>query len=457
MPENFIYGGGSTSTVLHPLVAVWVFIAVVLILTLSRNKIIVPFLLVFFTTPVGQVLVLNGVHLTMHQILILSVLARMVACRGASGARFPGGFNALDKVVVLWAVAAFVVQSLQWMQLQPFIKFLGDLILSLGGYLAARFLIPDREAVRRTVKVMAAICLLQGACMVREQFTHQNVFGFLEVGAPEIRDGHVRSNGVMGALYGGSFAGILIPLFLWALTEKKSRIAGCVGLAAATVMAFTSHATTSWMAYGAGILGLAFWPLREQMRLVRWGIVGTLAGLHIVMHGPVWSLIEKIDLTGGSSNYHRYMLVDNCIRNFSDWWLLGYANYGSWGYDMWDLCNQFVAVAVTGGLISLVLFIMIYSRSFGAIGNARKQVRGNPKQEWFLWCLGSALFAYLVASFGINYMVYLQMAWFPLLGLVSVEAMQSVQTDTAPVQHDSPVVCTSVPVVAYRPGNRIRR
>ena len=85
--------------------------------------------------------------------------------------------------------------------------------------------------------------------------------------------------------------------------------------------------------------------------------------------------------------------MDNCIRHFSDWWLLGYKYYNDWGWDMWDLCNQFVVVALTGGLLTLVFYIAIFSRSFGAIGTARKQVNGDRGQEWLLWCLGSALFA----------------------------------------------------------------
>jgi hypothetical protein len=146
------------------------------------------------------------------------------------------------------------------------------------------------------------------------------------------------------------------------------------------------------------------------------------------MHGPVWSLIEKIDLTGGSSNYHRYMLVDNCIRHFSDWWLVGYKNYGSWGWDMWDLCNQFVVSALTGGLVTLVLYIMIFKRSFRAIGMARKRAGWDRRQEWLLWCLGSAVFANIVASFGINYMVHLLMCLFLLLVCVSVVAFEAKQT-----------------------------
>ena len=190
-------------------------------------------------------------------------------------------------------------------------------------------------------------------------------------------------------------------------------------------MMFATYASTSWMAYGAGLGALGFWPMRKRMRQFRWGIVVTMVGLHLGMNGPVWSLIEKVDITGGSSSYHRYMLVDNCIRHFGDWWLFGFKNYGSWGFDMWDLCNQFVAVALTGGLISLILFIAIYSRSFGAIGNARKRVSGKRDQEWLLWCLGSALFANVVASFGINCMVQLEMALFAVLACISVATIST--------------------------------
>jgi hypothetical protein len=152
------------------------------------------------------------------------------------------------------------------------------------------------------------------------------------------------------------------------------------------------------------------------------------------MHGPVWSLIEKIDLTGGSSSYHRYMLVDNCIRHFGDWWLIGYRYYGDWGFDMWDLCNQFVVAALTGGLVTLAVFIAIYSLSFGAIGKARKRVAGDRTEEWFLWCLGSVLFANVVASFGINYMFHLMVLLLGLLVCISVATSEARQATVRRVE-----------------------
>jgi hypothetical protein len=422
-PQHLRFGGGAAETILHPLAAAWLLLAIVLIFALPRHKAIVPFLLTFFTIPLGQVVVLSGLHFNAYRILIVAGLARRISA--PQEVKYPGGFSGIDRLTVLWTVSALTTVSLQWMEIPAFIKFVADFLDALGGYLVVRFLIPDRETVRRTVKVLAAICVIQGACMMTEQFTLENVFGFLGAHLPTMRDGHVRSEGTLGSLYGGVFAGVLIPLFLWLWSEGKSRLAACAGFAGATAMVFASHASTSVLAYGASLVGLACWYLRTQMRLVRWGIVAMLVFLHLVMNGPVWSLIEHIDVTGGSSSYHRYMLVDNCIRHFSDWWLMGYKNYGSWGFDMWDLCNQFVVAALTGGLVTLILFIMIYVRTFAAIGNARKLVSGDRKEEWFFWCWGCVMFANVVASFGINYMAILQTLLFTLLACTSVAVFEA--------------------------------
>jgi hypothetical protein len=274
--------------------------------------------------------------------------------------------------------------------------------------------------------------LILGACMVNEHFTRKDVFCYLGGCGldAEVRNGLVRASGVMGTIQSGTFGGVLIPLFLWLGTERKSRLVAGAGFAGATAMVITSGGSTAVMAYGASLLGLGFWPLRKQMRLLRWGLFATLVGLHLVMKGPVWSLIEHIDLTNGSSSFHRYMLIDTLIRHFGDWWILGTTTNGTWGWEMWDTCNQFVDIAVRGGLLTLVLYILILKRSFAAIGNARKRASGDRKQEWFLWCLGSCLFANVVAQFGINYMIQLQLLLFPLLACICVTTVRVADAKT---------------------------
>jgi len=188
------------------------------------------------------------------------------------------------------------------------------------------------------------------------------------------------------------------------------------------------------MAIGGSLVALGFWPLRKRMRLVRWGFALILVALHLVMKAPVWALIARVDLTGSSSSDHRYHLVDSCIRHFGDWWLLGYKYYNLWGWDTWDLCNQFVAVAFTGGLVTLVFYIAIFKRSFGAIGAARKKANRDRRQEWLLWCLGSVLFAHVVAQFGINYAAQMLIGVFSLLACISVAAFEPRQATIRSVE-----------------------
>jgi hypothetical protein len=447
-PGNIRFGGGAADTMMHPLVAVLMILGVLLILFLPRRYVIAPLLFVIFTCPLGQVVVVAGLHFTVIRILIMAGLVRWAFSKKLPGGVFTGGFTSIDRLMTLWAVMAFITFSLQWQETQATIKGAGDFLDLLGGYFVVRFLIRDREDVRRTLKAFAAICLVVGICMLNEQVTHRNVFGLLG-GAPlesAIRDGKIRAQGAFGVyIDAGVFGAILLPMFAWLWSQAKSRVAGTLGLIGSTAMVLTSNSSTPLLAFVAGIVGLCFWPFRDRMRTFRWGFAAVLVALHLVMKAPVWALIARVDLTGSSSGYHRFMLVDNCIRHFSDWWLIGYKDYDAWGWDMWDLSNQFVAKALTGGLVTLVIFITILSKSFGGLGTARKTVAGNFAEEWFLWCCGAALFANVVGFFGCSYMAQMQMALFPLLAIINVATFEAVQPVTERAKIPSNSGLASIP------------
>ncbi|MGD1078801.1 MAG: hypothetical protein ABR881_10820 [Candidatus Sulfotelmatobacter sp.] len=419
--------------------------AIVLIFLLPRKRIIVPLLLAIFLIPQGQVVVLAGVHFTAAKILFVAGLIRWAIAK-RSERSLPGGFNRIDWVFLGFATLNTAIFSVQWMQSQAFIKSLGDLLNILGGYFVLRFAIPGIETVRTAIRTFVFIVTIMAVCMVNEHLSKVNVFGLLGGGrsTPEVRDGLIRANGVFEhSILAGCFGATLFPLFLSLWTDKGYKLVSLAGSVSSTCVVVSANGSTASLAYAAGILGLCFWPVRKKMRLLRWGIATTLIVLHLVMHGPVWSLINKIDLTGSSSNYHRYMLMDNCIRHFSDWWLLGAKDYNSWGFDMWDLSNQYVAYAVTGGLATLLFFIGIITRSFAGIGVARKRVQPDSKREWQLWCLGCAMFAHVVAYFGIGYFDQTQIAWFALLAIICTavsEVKQAVSAERFPkTQVDYPL------------------
>src|SRR5271166_7019812 len=141
-------------------------------------------------------------------------------------------------------------------------------------------------------------------------------------------------------------AGADVPV---AWKNQSRKLLAVMGIAGAVTMVLMSASSTPVLALLAGSIGLVLWPLRARMRSIRWGIVLSLVVLALVMKAPVWFVIAHVDLVGGSSGYQRALLVDQFIRHFSDWWLLGAPNNGDWGWDMWDVQNQFVAEGEVGG------------------------------------------------------------------------------------------------------------
>jgi hypothetical protein len=249
----------------------------------------------------------------------------------------------------------------------------------------------------------------------------------------------------------GTFGAILMPLFigLWLKDRKNLKIA-LTGLAASTVIVWASASSTPLLAYAGGLMALCMWPLRDWMRSIRWGIVATLVSLHVVMKAPVWQLIDRMDVVGGSSGYHRYQLVDQCIRHFTDWWLYGVKDTGAWGWDMWDTANQYVSVADSTGLIPLILFVAILVYGFKYVGAARKAWVGNRNMELYNWSLGAAMFANAVGFFGISYWDQTEVVWYAFLAIIATAFLAVPAESTATVlMQESPARLTMPLSPAY--------
>jgi hypothetical protein len=419
-PAHYRFGGVG-GTFLNPIVAIALLLAVLLILVLPRNKVIVPLLVAVILIPKGQEILLAGLHFNAYRIVLIAGLIRWMMIRRTSP--LPGGFTSIDRLMTVLAISVCVVFSLRWMDSQAMIKALGDLLDTLGGYFVFRAFIRDRRDMKLAIQVMAMLAILCGAEMINEQRSHINYFGQLggTLAVPEMRDGKVRSNGPFRhAICAGAYGATLVPLLIWLWSDRKSRKLIPLALAGATAMAYTCHSSSNLGAIASGIVALCMWPLRKRMRFFRYGLVAVLVMLQIVMKGPVWSILEHINLTGSSESFHRYELIDTFIRHFGDWWLLGTKDNGSWGWEMADTSNQYVTYGIAGGLLALWLFIAILSRCFGRLGTTRRRVSGNKPEEWVRWCLGCSLFAYVVVYFGIDLFDQLQFAWYVLIAMIAM-------------------------------------
>jgi hypothetical protein len=417
--NNFGAGGETT---ISPLVLVPMVIACLLILLVSRKYVIGAFLIPAIFIPMGQAVVMGGVHLRMTRILIIVAIVRIVISRFFTHSEEPIDKSPLDRIFILWAISYATIFSLRWGTSTAFFNQVGDLYDSLGVFFVLRFLIRDEEDIRRTIRALAVVVGMVAFCMLLERQTGRNTLYFLGGVSEfsEVRHGHVRAQGPFGhSILAGSFAATLIPLFigLWVYGGKQKVYAIC-GIIAALIAIGTCGSSTPVMAIAGGVAALSLWSFREKMWVVRRGIVATVILLQIVMKSDVWWLIAHVDVAGGSTGWDRSALIDNAIHHFGEWWLLGTNNNINWGFDMFDLCVQYVAQAVQGGLLTLVLFLTLITVAFKLVGRARKAAAGVKLTEFFVWAIGAALFSHICSFFGSSYWDQTVVSWFVLLAII---------------------------------------
>jgi hypothetical protein len=459
------FGGGINASIIHPAVLVAMILSIILIFVLPRKYIVVPLLLMIFLAPWGQQIYFAGVHLFVPRILILVALLRVAFINPNSpNSRFAGGLNPVDTVFILWLVFRAVSFIILFRGETGAIIYEGGFVWDvLGGYILLRMLIQTEDDIVRVVKVFAVIAFVCGLTMLNEKLRNQNVFGYLGSVSivPDNREGAIRAQGPFAhPILAGTFGVTLVPLFWWLWHSRKAKVLAVLGFLGSTLMMLACSSSTPFFAYLAAFIGLAFWPFRNRMRTFRWGVALAIITLHMVMKAPVWFLIAHVDLIAGNSGYHRAELIDQCVRHFSDWWLIGTNLSSTWGFDMWDLSNQFVAEAETGGLLTFIFFVLIISRSYSRIGRARKIVEGQSAQEWFMWFLGVSLFTHIVSYFGISYFDNVKIYWCAFLAIVAaatapILATQKVEVEVPQILRPSklrPSPAYRLPTVQSRRG-----
>lgn len=419
LPQNYYFGGGDDATSATPLAVVFLLVAIFLILVLPRKYACVPFLVAALLVPLHVVLLIGTLHFNATRILVLTGWLRLMVRHE----RFPGYLRILDKMILACALSNAVMYSLLWQDFGAVVNRLGYLVTTMGSYFLMRFLIRDQEDVVRAIKALGAVAMVVAPSMLYEYATAYNPFWLL--GAPEItnlRDGQIRAQGPFGhPVTAGVIGAFLPPLFAGLLLERgRTRVLAGFALIASTMMVALSHSSTPVMTYGAALLGLAMWPMRNSMRKVRWGIVIGLVVLQFAIQSPVWFAMNRASALLGGSGWHRSMLVDNFVRHFSEWWLVGTRLNPNWGWSMWDVDNAYVGAGISGGLLSFVLFIAVIVYAFKTVGAGRKLVVDFPREQRLIWVLGTALFANAVAYLGIVYFDQGIVAWYALLAMIAV-------------------------------------
>lgn len=410
------------TTVVHPVGATMLVLLCIAIFLVPRRWMFAPMIvLACFIAPAQRVM-LGGFNWDFARILVLAGWLRLVLRREIR----PLVWGALDRCVLAFVVAGVAIYFIRVGTWDSFKYRLG------WGYDVAAFYFLLRQSflgdfdVRRVATVFAVLSVPVAALFTLEYLTHRNIFSVFG-GISEftwIRDGRLRCQGAFAhPIIAGVFWGTSVPVIasgLWS-PRASGRLVAIVGLTGATIIVLASNSSTSIAALAMSVVAMAAFPLRGYMQPLRWIGVVTLFALHMMMKAPVWHLVARASAYDSSTGYHRYMVIDQAIHHFNEWWLVGIDSTAHW--DVEDITNEYVFTGIEGGALSLAFFIAAITYAFRDVGRAWRREPQNRTRVWITWLLGATLFVHVTTFIGLSYFGQVKMLW--QLGLAMIGSLAS--------------------------------
>lgn len=398
-------------TTVHPVGAAALLTLCCAMLILPRRYAVIPMLIMAALIPSAQRIVLFSLDFNYLRLLVLVGWARLLMNQEYRDMRW----RTMDTVFVLWCAVGFTAPLLR-VGPSVLVYECGVLFDALGMYFLFRCLIRSWNDVANLATACAVISVPLAAAFLVEHHTQRNLFavfgGVREITA--IREGRLRCMGPYAhPILAGCFWAVLMPLCAarwWA--AGRARLEAVIGSVCALIIVYCCASSTPVLGLAAAAVGAVAFILRREMRLVRWGVLAGLIGLHMVMNAPVWHLISRVSAVGGSTAYHRYSLIDAAIRHFPEWALLGTSSTAHWGWYLFDVTNYYIAQGVTGGVLKLGLFLAFMAMAFDGVGRLWRSAEKKSDRVALSWALGVSMLVHATCFIGVSYFREIIVLWF---------------------------------------------
>jgi hypothetical protein len=409
----------NNQTVLNPLGLIAILVLGTALLLVPRRYAVWPMIIMSSFVAPAQRIAIFTLNFDLLRIMVIFGTLRIVFRNEWKGFIW----RKMDGVLVVFAVVGTSIYLLQYGTLDAVKYKLGFMYDMLGMYFLFRCLVRDADDLARIALGFAMISVPVALAFVVERATGRNMFAVFG-GVPVVtvvREGRLRCQGAYAdPILAGCYWASVLPLMaaLWWRTTAQ-RWWAVTGVVCGLIIIVLCASSTPVSAVAMGLVGACFFAVRRRMRLVRWLILGALVSLHLVMNAPVWHLISRFDLAGGSTGYFRYVLINEFIVRVNEWWLLGVKDVTHWGIPNGDIVNYYVAQGVNGGLWALVLFVLLIVMGFSGVGRLWRQAAGNRADLILSWALGVSLFIHCVSFLGVSYFGQIQMLWYLTLAMIA--------------------------------------
>ncbi len=406
--------------------------AALIIVIAGRKTALAVFLLGILLLPMGIPLVIAGFDFTTMRIVVLGAYLRLFLRSELRGFLF----NRVDIILL----TLFLFTSIGYLVSRgteaAFINRLGHIYNFLGGYFFLRIFLRTLEDARVALSVIASSAVIICAMMAVEYTTKSNPFQAL--GALPLPD-YLRSErfrcigSFTHPVLAGTFGATTFPLALNLLRGKRTFALGIAAMLASAGIVVFSVSSGPLLSLVFAMIALLLWPMRDHMLALRWALLCAVLALHFVMNAPIWYVIGKIGALVGGTGWHRSELINQFFRRFGEWYLHGTAYTSHWlpralptDPNNVDVTNQYIRVALDGGLAALVLFLVLLVNIYSLIGKGRNGWEGKDQERtFFFWTLGACTVAHTVAFTSVSYFDQMYYMWLFNLSLIVASAVDA--------------------------------
>ncbi len=380
-----------------------------------RKYFLLPFILAACFVPADQRVIIFGLDFTPLRMLVLAGFLRTVL----RSERLTFKWNRFDKLVLAWAICGAVIYVIQWADTRALIYKCGRLFNVIGLYWLFRININSWDDIKFTIKIFAVCSLVLAVFIGLEWTTGTNPFVILGRVGTAVRQGRYRCQASFPhSIMLGLFWATLAPLFIGFARQDKSKLLLFSAVGASIFIVAATASSTPVLTLLIVLVLLCGYKWRQYTASAGWGLLASLIALHIVMKAPVWHLISRINIIGGSTGWHRYNLINQAINHFGEWLFLGCRSTTHWGRGLTDITNQYILEGVRGGFVTLVLFLVMIYLALRTLLRLSLQHQEH-KQQFLIWCLIVIILGHCVAFFGVSYFGQIIMWWYMTLAAVS--------------------------------------
>lgn len=317
--------------------------------------------------------------------------------------------NTLDRILILLSAWTMAIPALRYVEIGGFIYRAGFVINSLGVYFLTRAWNRTYDDFRYIAFALTVSFSISAPVMIYEAKTGQNAFSILGnfTITPGIRNGRIRAQGAfLHSILAGTAAAVSIGIIL--LQRPRTILTKFGAFAALTAVLATASSgpimTTVFL-----VASVLFWRFRLYLSHVKVAFVFIYFAAEIYMTRPAYYILEKIDLTGSSTGYHRAALIEAALKHINEWWLFGTNITRHWmatgiiaNESASDITNHYLAQGANSGVLATFLVgLSIY------VSLSRNTVWKDPRystdDQFTSWLIGSIIVAHSITMLTIAY------------------------------------------------------